>query len=241
MHAVIAIETGNPSEGGSDQIMTVRTPKGAGAAIGLALLFFACTVPTSASAQQLSDDAVKKYMDYAWDMLPDKFTKPDGKLIKIDKAQRASVDLPVEVGRDAILAGRRSAYAQACGFAEEQVANYRSLMVREEDKKKWSDPQMMFINQIHMTTGMLLNGTIKLVETDTGGKEIKVEEETAPKINKPSDQVCNDILAQIKTFVETGPKIPYQPTAAAADGTAKSASSAPTTTGATPAQPKKTP
>ena len=213
----------------------------AGAACALAAILTLAGVVTASAQQpvQISEDAVKKYMDYAWEMLPDKFTKPDGAVVKIDKSDRTKIDVPVEVGRDAVLAGRRSAYAQACGFAEEQIANYRSLMIREEGRKKWSDAQMMFINQIHMTTGMLLNGTIRLVETDAGGKEVKVEEETAPKIKvKDSDPICNEILAQIKDYVEKGPPIPYNPkaqeAAAKAPAAAPAAATPPATTGTTP-------
>ena len=216
-----------------------------GALASLVLAMIAATPALAQQPPQLSDDAVKKYMDYAWEMLPEKFTKPDGGVILIDKTARAKIEVPVETGRDAIMAGRRTAYAQACGFGEVQVAHYRSLMVREEEKKKWTEPQMMFISQIHITTGMLLNGTIRLVETDAGGKEIKVEEETAPKISKPSDAVCNDMLAQIETYIKAGPKIPYNPNAPDAAAAAPAApaakaaakpAAAPATTGATPAK-----
>jgi hypothetical protein len=201
-----------------------------------------------AQQPQLSEKAVKSYLDYAWTMLPTKFTRPDGIVVDIDKSTRDKVDIPVDMGREAVMAGRRSAYAQACGFPEEQVANYRSLMIREEDKKKWSNQQLVFINQVHLTTVMLLTGTIKLVETDDGGKEIKVEEENVSKLTlkKPPDDVCKQVLEQVKTYVEAGPPIPMGPTAdSQAAGAAPKA--APSTTGTTaapaaakaPAQPKK--
>ena len=39
-------------------------------------------------------------------------------------------------------------------------------MRREEAKAKWTDQQMLFINQLHLFTVMTLTGKVKLVEKD---------------------------------------------------------------------------
>lgn len=204
--------------------------------IGLIGGIVAALSPVAAQQTQLSDKAVQAYMDYAWSIMPQKFTKPDGKVILIDKSSRDKVDVPIPTARDAVMAGRRSAYAQACVYPREQVANYRSLMIREEDKKKWTDQQLMFINQIHLTTVMMLNGTIELIEVDGGGKTVKVEEQKSPKLGRPSETVCQDIVNQIAEYVKAGPKIPVSGLIDKEEPAATAAAGAPTTTGATPAK-----
>lgn len=221
--------------------MTVWKLVTIGIVAGFALTSTAATAQQA--QQQLSDKVVQAYMDYAWSMMPQKFTRPDGKVIVIDKAARDKVEVPVPTARDAVMAGRRSAYAQACTLPREQIANYRSLMVREEEAKKWSDQQLMFINQIHLTTVMLLNGTIELVEDNGGGRKVVVDPQGSvkSKLGQPSGEVCKDVLGQIAAYVAAGPKIPTSgltdeaPATAPASATA-AAPSAPATTGATPAK-----
>jgi hypothetical protein len=220
--------------------MTVSKLVTIGAVAGLALTSAAAMAQQA--QQQLSDKAVQAYMDYAWSIMPQKFTRPDGKVIVIDKAARDKVEVPVGTARDAVMAGRRSAYAQACTLPREQIANYRSLMVREEETKKWSDQQLMFINQIHLTTVMLLNGTIELVEDNGGGRKVVVDPQASvrSKLGQPSGEVCKDILGQISAYVAAGPKIPTSGLVDEAPATA-AAPSAPATTGATPTPAKSTP
>ena len=69
------------------------------------------------------------------------------------------------------MVARLSAYAQVCDSIEEQRANYRTFMKREEAKGKWSDQQLLFINQLHLFTVMTLTGRSPLVEKD-GDKEV---------------------------------------------------------------------
>ena len=68
---------------------------------------------SGALAQQnkgLSDEAVKKYMDFGWELTPNTFTPPDGgKTITVDKSKRKDVMVPFDVARDVIQAGWWSA------------------------------------------------------------------------------------------------------------------------------------
>ena len=89
----------------------------------------------SAAAQDISENTVKAFMNYAWSMTPAKFTKPDGKVVEIDKKEREKVEVAVDIAREIIRAGRLTAHAQLCDLAELQVLNYRSLMKREIEKK----------------------------------------------------------------------------------------------------------
>jgi hypothetical protein len=177
----------------------------AGKRIG-AIMLGVCMLAIPSSAQEISDKAVKSFMEYAWSMTPAKFTKPDGKTIEIDKKNRTTVEVPQDVARDIIKAARLSAHAQTCNLPEEQVLNYRSLMKREENKKKWSEPQMIYINQLHLVTVMLLNGKLQLVETQDG-KEPKIIEEPKQKVATCTDEQAKKVKELITAYVKSGPPV----------------------------------
>ena len=153
---------------------------------------------TGASAQgkDLSDESVKVLMNYAWAMTPVKFTRPDGSIIEVDKAKRDEVVVPLDQARDVIRVARLTAYAQICGLAEEQVANFQTMMAREQAKKsdkggdKWTKQQMLYINQLHLFTVMLMTGGVKLIEKEgNAGKEVVLEN---TKIAPPKADACNE-------------------------------------------------
>ena len=163
--------------------------------------------PTVASAGEgeLSDKSVQVIMDYAWSLTPQQFSKKDGTVIVVDKTKREQAMVPLDVAREVVRVGRLSAHAQACNLPEEQTLNHRSLMKRELNKKKWSDQQELYINQLHLTTVMLLTGKIKLVEKD-GDKEVVVDEKQAPQ------QTCTDEQRQkvrdlVAAYVKAGPAL----------------------------------
>jgi hypothetical protein len=103
---------------------------------------------------------------------------------------------------------------------------------------------MIFINQLHLTTVMLLAGTIKIIEQQDGGKEVELQNETqAPKIKKPSDNECVKVRETIASYVKAGPTLAAAPASAptgvaAGSATPATPTGAPATTGTTNA-PKK--
>lgn len=189
----------------------------------LALSMGAAAVP--ASAQELSEGAIKSFMDYAWSLTPQQFSRPDGTVIQIDKKKKDEVLVPVDVAREVIKAGRLSAHAQVCNLREDQVENHRALMRREDAKKKWTPQQMVYISQLHLTTVMLLTGKIKLVEKQ-GDKEVVVDEGKAPPAQSCTDEQGKKVKEMIATYVAQSPAVP-QPAANAAPA------AAPPTTGST--------
>ena len=199
-------------------IMSKRAGVIAAALAGAAAL----ATPSVAGEGELSDKSVQIIMEYAWTMVPQQFSKKDGTVIIVDKTKRELSMVPIDVAREVVRVGRISAHAQACNLPEDQALNHRSLMKREVDKKKWSDQQELFINQLHLTTVMLLTGKIKLIEKD-GDKEVVVDEKQAPQ------QTCTDEQKQkvkdiIAAYVKSGPALASneppaaQPAAAAATG-----------------------
>ena len=88
--------------------MKMRAGMLCASAFALALL----GTQSSANAQELSEKAVKSFMDYAWSLTPQQFSKPDGSVVMIDKKKRDEVMVPVDVAREVIKVGRLSAHAQ---------------------------------------------------------------------------------------------------------------------------------
>jgi hypothetical protein len=210
---------------------------------------FAVLVPVaSASAQELSEKAITSFMEYAWSLTPQQFTKPDGSTILIDKKKKAESIVPVDVAREVIKVGRRSAHAQVCDLHDEQILNHRSMMWREDAKKSWTPQQLVYISQLHLTTVMLLTGKIKLVEKD-GDKEVVVEEGKAPNTSCTPEQKAK-VKELIEAYVNSGPHpvakedaagATAKPAAAAQAAPAPAAAAAPAATGSTtpaPATPK---
>jgi hypothetical protein len=178
---------------------------GKGARAGMVLVWAAALIGGSAvsalaQAKELSDKSVLTLMRYAWGMVPDKFTTPLGKTIEVDKSKPSESIVPMDTARDVIRTARLSAYAQICELPEEQRANYQTLMRREEAKSKWSDQQMLFINQLHLFTVMTLTGKVQLVEKD-GDKRVVVQEGKAPKAASCSDTERKKVQEQIMAFV----------------------------------------
>src|SRR6516162_537039 len=119
----------------------------AGVLAACVLLAVGSMTAVKAQNKELSEKSVSVLMSYAWAMTPPKFTMPTGKVIEVDKAKRNEVVVPIDIAREVIRVGRLAAFAQLCGLAEEQAANYQTMMRREQMKKRWSDQQLLYISQ----------------------------------------------------------------------------------------------
>jgi len=181
-----------------------------------------------------SDELVNAVINYAWAMLPAQFSNKDGNVIVVDKNKRDDVMVPMDVAREVVRVARISAHAQVCNLAEDQSLNHRSMMKREIDKKTWTDQQKLWINQLHLTTVMVLTGKIKAVETE-GGKEVAVVETKEPTNTCTAEQK-QAVKDRIKQYVDAGPKLPVAAAVPAATGStpAPAAAAAPVTKPAAP-------
>jgi hypothetical protein len=204
--------------------MIMATGKWMGAAALMA------AAATSAQGQELSEKSVQVFMEYAWSLTPQQYSKKDGTVIVVDKTKKNEVLVPVDVAREVIRVGRVSAHAQVCLLSEDQSLNYRSLMRREVDKKKWTDQQLLYISQLHLTTVMLLTGKIKLVEKD-GDKEVVVEDEKKEPTQTCTEEQRAKVKDIITAYVKAGPALASNDAPPQAPGT--------TTQTATPADTKK--
>jgi hypothetical protein len=203
---------------------------GARAGIGAVLALAVACGPASAQNKELSDKSVLTLMQYAWSLVPNKFTSPDGKVIEVDKSKPSEVVVPMDTAREAIKVARLSAYAQVCDLVEEQRANYQTFMKREAAKGKWSDQQLLFINQLHLFTVMTLTGKVKLVEKD-GDKEVILNSDKPEKAPTCTDTEKQKVESQIKSYVAAN--VPATP-APGAPATTATNPPAPATTATNP-------
>jgi hypothetical protein len=179
-----------------------------------------------ALAQSLSDESVRRLMEYAWAQTPQRFTTPDSRTIDIDKTKPDKVLVPVEIAREVIIAARRSALAQICNLEEMQVNNYRSLMARELSRKKWSDPQIVYINVLHLTVVQIFAGDVTITVQESGDKKIVNTEPQNKKKQTCSDAEGAKVREQIEAYIAEGPKLLEPPVAAASPPPAPAAPAA---------------
>lgn len=182
----------------------------------VALLAQSALVAGQGLAQELSPKSVETLMGYAWAITPDRFTKPNGQTVEIDRKNPAAAQVPLDTAREIIRVGRLSAHAQVCDLKEEHTANFRTLMAREAIKKKWSEQQFVFMNQLHMVTVMLLTGQLKLIESETGkdGKDVQVAEENIGKKATCTPEQKAKVREAITAYLKSGPQLaPADPAA----------------------------
>ena len=114
-------------------------------------------------------------MQYAWVMTPAKFTTPKGKMIEVDKNKPKDVMVPIDIAREVIRVGAAVGLCpavRAAGGAARQLPDPDAARARPKDK--WTDQQILYINQLHLFTVMTLTGKVDLVEKD-GDKQVVLE------------------------------------------------------------------
>ena len=181
---------------------------GVGASFLLAVAVTAAgSSPVLAQNKELSDKSVQLLMQYAWALTPPKFTAPDGKTIEVDKTKPKDVIVSIDVARDVVRVARLTAYAQLCELAEEQRANYQTLMRREEAKSTWTDQQLLYISQLHLFTVMTLTGKVQIIEKE-GDKQVVVKETKPSKAESCTDTERQRVKTQIVAYINAAPTPP---------------------------------
>ena len=130
----------------------------------------AAASPETQQKGGLSDSAVRVLLTYAFSIIPETQTGPDGKPVKVDKSDPNVFLIPDADARRIIRAATRSAFAQACELDELARANYNTLMQTETAKKVWSDQQLLMINALHMFSASYFSGNVKISESPGPGR-----------------------------------------------------------------------
>ena len=183
----------------------------AGISLSLGAAMLVALPASQTMAQELSERSIKTIMAYAWSYTPDKFTPPNGKTVFIDKQNPKKMMVPIAKGRDVIKVGRLTAHAQICDLREDQVNNYRSLMLREQKSKKWTPQQIVYINQLHLTTVMMLVGKLQIVKNEKDGdKKVVVKEGKAAAKTCTAEQK-KKVKELITAYISSGPALAAAP------------------------------
>lgn len=205
--------------------MTMIWRKGLVAVATLGMMSMAAAAQTAAPAKELSDKSVNVLMEYAWTILPAKFTTPDNRVIEVDKkTKKKETMVPPAIGREVIKVGYISAQAQLCAMWEEQVNNFDAMMRVQRSKNNWNDQQLLYITTLHRMTIHMAAGKLKVTEKD-GEQQVTLE------AIEPSKDTCNDekrkkVQEVVAAQIEAAKAVPAPAKKAAGPDTAPAAASA---------------
>ena len=115
---------------------------------------------------KLSDRSVNVMSSLAFSIMPQEYPGPDGKPIKVNKANPNKFLVPVDDARRIIRVATRSAYAEACELPELERANFEALMKNEEARKTWTREQLLFIRALHIFSVSYFTGNMKITTTE---------------------------------------------------------------------------
>lgn len=115
---------------------------------------------------KLSDRSVNVMSSLAFSIMPQEYPGPDGKPIKVNKANPNKFLIPIDDARRIIRVATRSAYAEACELPELERANFEALMKSEEARKTWTREQLLFIRALHIFSVSYFTGNMKITTTE---------------------------------------------------------------------------
>ncbi len=175
--------------------------------LGIFLLSTSAIAQEAGKKPAIKDKTVKTLMKFAFGLMPEVYTGPDGKKIAINKKKPDEVMIPVDDARRIILVADRSAKAQNCDLKVMQTLNHNAMVKYEEVFKSWSDQQKLFINQLHLFTVLYMTGNVKFEEKEKTEKE-KAELKTGKKVpNLENKYKCSDderkkVAASVDAYLE---------------------------------------
>lgn len=189
-------------------------------AAAMAVVAWGSVSTGQAASKELSERSVKVLMEYAWLILPSKFTRPDGKVIEVDKKNKKTETLiPIDVARDVIKVGYTSAQAQLCEMWEEQTTNYDAMIRILRSKKDWSEQQLLYITTLHRMTIHMAAGKLKVAEKD--GEQVVSLEPIAPSKDTCDDDKRKRVKEVVAQHVESARAVSAPPKKAEGPATQK--------------------
>lgn len=111
-----------------------------------------------------SDRAVRVIMSYAFAAIPDELPKRDGEVVKIDRNNPEKFMIPIEDARQIIRLASLSARADLCGLKDLERKHFGNIMKHERTVKKRTSYQILFIELMHATTGLVMTGSVQVGE-----------------------------------------------------------------------------
>ncbi|MDZ4792526.1 MAG: hypothetical protein SGJ17_15205 [Hyphomicrobiales bacterium] len=160
---------------------------------------------TPAKPSEISLKTVKVLIGETITLIPSEITKPDGTVIKFDKADLAKIIVPFDDAVRIIKIANMSAEAHLCEMPEVEAQNWDALRQHEIAKKVWSDQQLFFINRLHFLVVVTRTGKYEVTETEDKSKDKGAKPTVSTdlsQIKKPtcSDTQKNDIRNKLEAY-----------------------------------------
>jgi hypothetical protein len=174
----------NNSDGVTRAEDTMRTIVRAGSGLALVASFFVGVAPATA---QISDQSVKWYIQFVWNNLGTQFSDRDGTVIKIDKAKRDEIVVPIETARKVIIGGWRGARTRVCDMPREFNQNFAATRLMINREGDWTSQQRHFMKELYQRVVQLNSGKTKVVVSEDG-KVVKEEEMKSKAIKDCTDE-----------------------------------------------------
>lgn len=172
--------------------------------LGIFLLSSSAIAQEAGKKPAIKDKTVKVLMKFAFSLMPEVYTGPDGKKIAINKKKPDEVMIPVDDARRIILVADRSAKAQNCDLKVMQTLNHNAMVKYEQVFKNWTKKQKLFINQLHLFTVLYMTGNVKFNEKEKTKEEMAAERK-APNLEnkyKCSDDERKTVAASVDAYLD---------------------------------------
>lgn len=172
--------------------------------LGIFLLTTSAIAQDAGKKPEIKDKTVKTLMKFAFGLMPEVYTGPDGKKITINKKNPDEVIIPVDDARRIILVADRSAKAQNCDLKVMQTLNHNAMVKYEQIFKSWTDKQKLFINQLHLFTVLYMTGNVKFNEKQKTKEQIAADVKKSDVKNtyKCSDDERKKVAASVDEYLE---------------------------------------
>lgn len=157
------------------------------AGLGLAVVLAAVGGVSGSAQAQISDQAVQWYIQFVWNNLGTQFSDRDGTVIKIDKAKKDEIIVPLETAREVIVGGWRGARARVCDMPAEFAQNFEATRLAVNAKGEWTSQQRHFMKELYQRVIQLNSGKTKVVVSEDG-KVVKEEEVKSKAIKDCTDE-----------------------------------------------------
>ena len=167
-------------------------------------------VPLSAAhAQKISEKSVRILMKYALSYTPDRFTRADGTTVVIDRKDPEAIKalmVPIDKASEAVMAARMAAYARVCGLFDDEKNTFISFLTREQQSKKWTPQQIIFLRSLFYTTEMLMVGKVQEIKHTDGGKKVVIRE-GKPVIKSCTEEQRVKVKNMVAAYLKSGPDL----------------------------------
>jgi len=153
------------------------------------------TAQEKSKETKLSERTVRVIMGTAFAGIPESMSKANGEVVKVDRSDPKKFLIPIEDARTIIISAVLSARADLCDLKDLGHKHFKTIMERENARKKWTESQMTYINVLHATTGLYMTGSTAV------GEDVKKKDDPDSDFKK-NYKCSDDERTNVKAAVE---------------------------------------